>query len=79
MALGLGHSQVTLKLTFDNGSREFTVSSVMASIIARFGDCAEWTAQALAEDLGITQEALMRKMAFWVGQVRRLSKRLTHK
>ncbi|KAK6921994.1 Anaphase-promoting complex subunit 2, C-terminal [Dillenia turbinata] len=59
---------VKLELEFEDRAVQFTVSPVHAAIIMQFQDQNSWTAKNLAAAVGLSVDALSRRMNFWISK-----------
>lgn len=63
---GLG--VVSLTLTIGEEDLQFSVSPLLASLLLKFVEKAEWSSKELAEKVGISEASLGKKMSFWLNQ-----------
>lgn len=49
-------------------TREFSVAPLLATLISHFEDRDEWTADDLANETGIPEHTIRKRMGYWVGQ-----------
>jgi anaphase-promoting complex subunit 2 len=47
-------------------TREFTCSPLLASLISHFEDKDRWTAEGLANETGLPEHVIQKRMSFWV-------------
>ncbi|CAJ1864646.1 unnamed protein product [Sphenostylis stenocarpa] len=59
---------IKLELQFQDREMQFTVAPVHASIIMKFQDQPSWTANDLANAIGIPADALNRRINFWISK-----------
>ncbi|KAF8399507.1 hypothetical protein HHK36_015374 [Tetracentron sinense] len=59
---------VKLELQFEDRAVQFTVAPVHAAIIMQFQDQTSWTSKNLAVAIGIPEDALNRRINFWISK-----------